>query len=85
MSPETSRAVLTYLESRERKPTKNTQRRKDKLEKQKIYDDSNYLLIGRRISQGYLKTRDENLRKLDEAAIISMYQEISEAAQKTTP
>jgi integrase len=85
LTPEASRAVLTYLESREKKPVRNTKRKQDKYLKQKIYDKSNFLLIGRRIPQEYLKKKDENLRKLDDGAVVSIYQEISEASQKTTP
>jgi integrase len=85
LTPEASRAVLTYLEFREKKPTRNTQRKQDKYLKQKIYDKSNFLLIGRRIPQKYLKKMDESMRKLDDGAVVSIYQEISEASQKTTP
>lgn len=47
LSPEASKAILNYLETREKQPKIITQRKLDKLAKQKIYNDSNfYLSVG---------------------------------------
>lgn len=85
LSPETSNAVLDYLKTRDKKPKVITKRRLEQIEKQKIYSDSDYLLICRRISPKFLKNKDDKLRQLSEEAIIDIYRALAESAQKTTP
>jgi integrase len=85
LSPEASNAVLDYLASREREPKTNHHGRNTYLDKQKIYSNSNYLLIRRKVPDEYLETRNERLRKLTLEAIIEIYRRLAEQAHKTTP
>jgi integrase len=85
LTPEASNAVLIYLESRGREPRNSNKEHKDRLAKQRIYDGSNYLLISRSISNEYLKTRDENLRKIADGTIVTLYQNLADSANKAAP
>jgi integrase len=85
LSPEASNAVLDYLASRERKTKTDNQKRSTYLEKQKVYSESNYLLIRRKVLDKYLETKNERLRKLTGEAIIEIYRRLAEQAHKTTP
>ena len=81
LSPEASRAVWDYLSYRERKPKIPTAKRLQQLEKQRVNEDG-YLFIPRNVPNEYLKSRDEEVRKLNENTIIKIYRAISEKAQK---
>lgn len=85
LSPETSRAVLDYLDYRNRTIDTNQTRRKSRLEKQKVYTDNDYLFICRQIPAEFLETRDDRLRKLDTRALTKVYRRLAEKARKSTP
>lgn len=85
LTPETSRAILDYMQSREQIPKTGNMRRLRQLSKQKIYSDSNYLLCCRKVPDEYLNTNNEKFRQLNGQAIIEIYRRLAEAAQKTTP
>lgn len=84
LSPEASRAVLEYLEYRNRTDDRSDQRIKQ-LEKQKVYSDDGYLFIKRKVSDSYLETHNEEERKLNLPAFMKIYREISTKARKNTP
>lgn len=84
LSPEASKAVLDYLEYREREPKVPMKNRIDQLDKQRIYSNSNYLLIRRKVPDKYLKNHDEKLRQLTDGAVISIYRQLAERAHKNT-
>lgn len=85
LSPEASQAVLDYLDYRSRTIDTNQTRKKSRLEKQKVYMGSNYLFICRQIPTEFLKTHNEELRKLDTEAIAKVYRRLAEKARKNTP
>lgn len=76
LSPETSRAVLDYLEWRERPPSGNEKCDILEHEKRSITPDS-YLFLKGKINKKYLLTRDEKLRRLTKANIIQAYARIN--------
>ncbi|MBN1134294.1 MAG: tyrosine-type recombinase/integrase [Methanosarcinaceae archaeon] len=82
LTPEASRAVWDYLNFRARttKTEKNSQ-----IEKQRVYSDTDYLLCSRWISNTYLDTRDEEMRKLEPMAFFKTYRKLSMRARKNTP
>lgn len=85
ISPEATRAVLDYIEYRSRwKKTITTKQRMQQLKKQAVYDDG-YLFIRRHVPEKYLKTKDEELRKLTDNAVSKIYAELSDKSQKNTP
>lgn len=82
LSPEASRAVWEYLNYRGRTVKTGETRRLGQLEKQKVFSDDDYLFIGRHIPDTWLKTRDEEERKLEQHSFMKVYRAISEKAQK---
>ncbi len=85
LSPEASRAILDYLETRNKQPKIPTKAKLEQLAKQRVYSDGNYLLICRRISPEFLKTKNDKLRQLTEAAIVDIYQNLAVEANKAAP
>jgi integrase len=83
LSPEASRAVWDYLEFRKRTVNEG-ERRQPTLEKQHVYSDNDYLFIGRHIPDSFLKTRDDNERRLKEKGLIQIFSNISIKAKKST-
>jgi site-specific recombinase XerD len=80
LTPETSKAVKAYIDFRNR-IIKKEKRRAKQIDKQKTVNDYGYLFVCRHVPDEYLTTHDENLRKLDESTIISMYQSLAEDAR----
>jgi len=85
LSPEASKAVICYLETRNKKPKISSKAKMEQLAKQKVYKDDNFLLIPRRIPPEFLKTKDDKLRQLTEAAIVDIYQNLAIEAGKAAP
>lgn len=90
LSPEASIAIKEYLEYRERTSENKDKRRQERLLKQRInYDKKGkaigYLFISRYINKEYLKTKNEELRKLDANSIQKIYRELNEKARKSSP
>lgn len=90
LTPEASRAILEYLEYRNRTSERKDKDRIDAMLKRKIKYDSRekaigYLFICRSIVPEYLETEDEELRKLVPATIQSIYSELNEKANKSSP
>jgi integrase len=85
LSPECSKAVQNYLAYRARKSKINETRRLNQLEKQRVFSDADHLFIKRYIDAEYLKTHDDELRKLDQNSFMKVYRKMSEKAQKNTP
>ena len=83
LSPEASRAVLDYLDYRER-TLKTGERRQPTLEKQNVFSNQDYLFIGRHVPDSFLKTRDDRERQLQEKGFIQIYYNLSEKAKKNT-
>ena len=83
LSPEASKSILDYLEYRNR--TTSEPRQIERLKKQKVYSDNDYLFIRRQILPEYLKKHDDNLRKLDTDALIKIYRRLADKARKGTP
>ncbi|MGB9940237.1 tyrosine-type recombinase/integrase [Methanosarcina sp.] len=84
LSPEASKAVLDYLEFRDRDIKAATCRRKQQVEKQRTLDNDGYLFILRQVPDEFLQTQDDELRKLTENAISKLYRAISDKAKKST-
>jgi integrase len=82
-TPETSHAILDYLEFRGRELKFTTQRRLRQLEKQRL-DKDGYLFIVRSVPDSYLETRNEEERKLNDDNIIKIYRSLSEKSKKNT-
>lgn len=90
LTPEASRAILEYIKWRERTSEKKDKDRIDAMLKRKIKYDSRgkatgYLFICRSIVPEYLEKQDEELRKLVPATIQSIYSELNEKANKSSP
>lgn len=82
LTPEATNAILKYLEFRERKlKTQEGEYRRKQLAKQKIYDDTGYLFVGRHISDEYLESYNEELRKLTAQGVMSLYRKLCEDTQ----
>jgi integrase len=84
LSPEASQAVLDYIDYRERELKPNIKNRDGIIAKQKIYCDSDFLLIRRKVPNEYLKTKNESLRQLTREGIIEAYKRLAEIAHKNT-
>ena len=84
LSAEATKAVNEYLDFRNRDIKAATARRKQQLEKQRIVGNDGYLFILRQVPPKYIKTGDEELRKLTENAVQKLYRAISDKAQKNT-
>jgi integrase len=82
LSPEASRAVLDYLDFRER--TDKTKETKQ-LEKQRIFSENNFLFCARIVSESFLENKDENLRCIGHDGFMKMYRKLSAKARKNTP
>jgi integrase len=85
LSPEATQAVNDYLDYRKRTAKGNGERRNRQLAKQRVYSDSDYLLIRRKVPNEYLETHDEELRRLSEKAIGEIYIALAESANLSTP
>jgi integrase len=83
LSSEASRAILDYLEYRNR--ITSEPRQIERLQKQKVYSDNDYLFIRRQVLPEYLKKHDDNLRKLDTESLTKIYRRLAEKARKNTP
>lgn len=84
LTPEASRAVIDYLNYRERDVKNGEKRRQPTVEKQKVYSSENFLFIGRQIPRTFLKTRDDRERQIKANSLLQIYFNISEKAQKST-
>jgi integrase len=83
LNPEASRAVNEYLKERDKEPLYNTPDYIDGAKKTRTTDDS-YLFIQGKITEDYLTTGDEELRKLDEDGIRARYRKVNKKAQMNT-
>ncbi len=83
LSPEASRAVLDYLNYREREPkTRRVAQRMKSLIKQRVTSDSGYLFIKQAIEPEYDSDQVEERRKLTSKLINEVYRSIAEKAGK---
>lgn len=94
LTPEASRAVLEYLEYRNRTSDSKNWIRQNQLLKQRVRNDRRgnpigYLFVGRAIPNEYLEEKNEKkaeeLRKLNPKSIQKIYRELSEKARKSSP
>lgn len=84
ISPEATKAVLEYIEWRNRLPKTNSKNEMLEYEKRKVTPES-YLFISNKVKMDYLETRNEELRRLSARAISNLYTRISESAGISTP
>lgn len=82
-SPEASRAILEYLQYRDRKPKSAGKEKREIREKQHTSENS-YLFILKNVPSEYLETHNEELRKMGENAMLFLYSGVSEKARKNT-
>jgi len=82
LTPEASKAVNDYLSFRGRE-AKSGERRHNQVKKQRVFSDGGYLFICRRVRDSYLKTKDEELRKLSEKTLMNTYRQLSDDANKS--
>lgn len=83
LSPEASRAVWDYLNYRDRNIETTKEREIRQRKKHLTYDNKGYLFITKRVHDDYLKTGDEELRKIDNPALFKIYRTISNKAGKS--
>ena len=83
LSPEASKAIIEYLEYRDRPLKAVGSRRRTQVEKQRTTPDS-YLFIPRGVCQKYTETHDEEERKITEDSFLKLYRGISEKARKNS-
>jgi Site-specific recombinase XerD len=84
LTPEATKAVIEYLNYRERTAKQQSEKRKDQLLKQKITDDDNYLFCLKNVPAEYLDSHDDEKRKISKHSVIQIYQRISEKSQTNT-
>ncbi|MCO5382607.1 MAG: tyrosine-type recombinase/integrase [Methanosarcina barkeri] len=84
LTPEASEAVWNYLNYRARTVDTTLKNRLDQLAKQKVYADTNYLFILRKVHVDFLKDFDEEKRKINRSPLMKIYREISTKANKST-
>lgn len=84
LSPEASTAIFNYIEYRGRSDKRKDLKRLNQLEKQRVFSNNGYLFIKQNVPAEFLKSRNEQLRKLDTSIIIKIYRAISEKANKNT-
>lgn len=84
LTPEASAAVTDYLSYRNRAVKTKEIKRLKQLEKQKVFSDSNYLFITRKVADDFLIDHDDEKRKIDKNTFMKLYRDISEKAQKIT-
>jgi hypothetical protein len=82
LTPEAKEAVNDYLAYRMRE---SKTARKEALEKQVILNDYGYLFIKRNIPDKWLKTHDEELRKISTESFVRIYRDIAEKCKKLAP
>jgi integrase len=85
LSPEASRAVKEYLEYRNRKLKTGDRCRINQIKKLNVTNENGYLFVVRLIPTEYLKTGNEELRKIKVRSLLKTYRTISEKARKNTP
>jgi integrase len=85
LSPEASGTVQEYLNYRNRKAKSSMENRYNQLEKQRVFSENDYLLCKQNIPNTFLKTRDDNERKLNNDIVIKIYRSISEKACQNSP
>ncbi|MEN6290436.1 MAG: tyrosine-type recombinase/integrase [Methanobacterium sp.] len=85
LTPEASRAVLAYLKYRGRTEKTGEKRRLNQLEKQRVFNDNDYLFIRRHVYKDFIKSRSEEERRYDTDSFMKLYRFVSEKAQKNTP
>ncbi|KKG07014.1 tyrosine-type recombinase/integrase [Methanosarcina mazei] len=83
LSPECSKAILEYIEYRNR-PTKGQGIVKQQQREKQYTTKNSYLFIVKSVPDTYLETRDEEIRKMGENALFNLYKGISEKARKNT-
>lgn len=84
ITKEATDAINNYLKWRARTTDSTELKRQKQLAKQKVYSDSNYLFILRKIPDSFLDNYDDEIRKIDRAALMKIYREISTKANKNT-
>lgn len=82
LSPEASQAVQDYLNYRNKTIKTENERRLTVLDKQKVFSDNDFLFIGYYISDAFLKSKDDKVRKLKTGTLMHIFRSISENAQK---
>lgn len=82
LSPECTKAVLDYLDFRNRE---GKTKRCVQHEKQKVLSPEDHLFIKRHIPTSYSETYDDNERALDLEAFVKIYRGLSTKARKNTP
>lgn len=85
ISPEASRAVIAYLEWRDRPPAKpNVKKSVNEYERRKVTPRS-YLFVTNKVDKEYHITHDEELRRLKPVAIKDVYARLNEYTGLGTP
>lgn len=86
---ETTKAINSYLEYRERELKTNDVVKERSLKKQRVIRDSKgkatgYLFISEHVPNKYNETKNEELRKISHNSYMKIFQQISNKAQKNT-
>jgi integrase len=76
ISPEASKAVIAYLEWRNRSPNPSDKRDVVEYEKRKTTPES-YLFVAKKINRDYLETKNEDMRKLTPGTIKDVYKRLN--------
>jgi hypothetical protein len=70
LTPEASRAVNDYLDLRDRTIKVIGEKRESQLFKQRVFNEKGYLFIVRHVGYKFLENYDEELRKMEESALM---------------
>jgi integrase len=82
LTPESTKAVLDYLEFRNRE---GKTKRCVQHVKQKVTSENDFIFIKRHIPLTYSKSQDDRERGLDLEALVKIYRGVSTKARKNTP
>jgi len=77
LSPEATKAIMDYLEYRNRKPKENNPDIQQAYEKRRLRSDKDFIFCKHDIPDSYLKTFDENERRLNTQGLMDLFRELA--------
>jgi integrase len=76
-SPETTKAIMDYIDYRNRKPKQDDKKSIQTWEKHRINTEEDYLFIKKDVPDDYLRDHDETKRKMRRGAFIQIFRQIA--------
>ena len=76
-SPEATKAIMDYIDYRNRKPKRDDKKSIQTWEKHRINTEEDYLFIKKDVPDDYLRDHDETKRKMRRGAFIQIFRQIA--------